>query len=141
MAIRASDYLKASEVAEILSIDTAEVYQMCASRSLPSIKVGEKSIRVPRAALNAYLTRKEQLSEDERHPLLTAALQDGPLVGNPVELVERESESFRERSGYSPAEFVDLWQAGSIGDTSENASLLIEAFALHEASRRLSQDS
>jgi excisionase family DNA binding protein len=53
-------YLKASEVAERLSLNITTVYGMCADGVLPSIRVGEKAVRIPEAAFEAYLVGRRE---------------------------------------------------------------------------------
>jgi excisionase family DNA binding protein len=124
-----SQYLKASEVAEILSMEVSSIYKMCAEKVIPSIKVGEKAVRIPRAAFEAYLARLEG-GYERRRPLLQEARE---REGDALETVERQAQGFYERTGFSAHQFAERWRAGRVEDTTENASLLIEALSLREA--------
>jgi excisionase family DNA binding protein len=134
MANRESQYLKASEVAKTLDMDISTIYKMCAERVIPSIKVGEKAVRIPRAAFEAYLARQAQVYDVNR-PLLDEARR-AELTGEPIDAIVLRNQSFYERTGYSSYEFAERWKAGNVEDTSENASLLIEAVSIREALTR-----
>jgi excisionase family DNA binding protein len=127
-----SQYLKASEVAEILSMDVSSIYKMCADNVIPSIRVGEKAVRIPRAAFEAYLSRQER--RNRSRALLEEARQ---VDGDPIEALERQVQSFRERTGRSAHQFAKYWRENEIEDTAENASLLVEALSLREALDRV----
>lgn len=137
MANRESQYLKASEVAARLDLDISTVYKLCAEKVIPSIKVGAKAVRIPRAAFDAYLARQES-GGDRSRPLLEEARQARQVeVGREaIETVGRQNQSFRERTGFSAYEFAEQWKKGRIEDSSENASLLIEALSIREALTR-----
>jgi excisionase family DNA binding protein len=134
MAIRESQYLKASEVAEILNMDLSAIYKMCAAKVIPSIKVGEKAVRIPRAAFEAYLARQEK-GYAPSHPLLEEA-QQGDVPENRDDALVEQNTKFHDRTGYSAYEFASAWKAGKISDTAETASQLIEALAIREALTR-----
>jgi excisionase family DNA binding protein len=123
----ASPYMKASEVAEILGADISWVYKLCANKTLPSIKVGTKAVRIPRAAFEAFLARKEREAE---HPLLVEARQ---TEGDPIAALEHQATGFYERTGFSAHQFAERWRRGEVDDTPENSSLMIEALSLREA--------
>ena len=135
MANRESQYLKASEVAEMLSMDISGIYKMCAARVIPSIKVGEKAVRIPRAAFEAYLARQEKGYDADSRPLLNEA-RGIEFSGDPVDAMVERNTRFSERTGYSSYEFASAWKAGKIEDTAETASLLIEALSTREALTR-----
>lgn len=135
MANRESQYLKASEVAEILNMDISGIYKMCAARVIPSIKVGEKAVRIPRAAFEAYLARQESGYDPKSRPLLDEA-RKAEVGRDPVGAIVFRNQSFYERTGYSSYEFAERWKAGDVEDTRENASLLIEALSIREALTR-----
>jgi excisionase family DNA binding protein len=122
-------YLKASEVARILDMDVSTIYKMCADGVIPSIRVGEKAVRIPSAAFQAFLTREERRARGRA--LLEEARQLGGDAA--IEAVERQAQGFYERTGYSAHQFVERWRAGDIDDSAENASVLIEALSLREA--------
>jgi excisionase family DNA binding protein len=134
MAIRESQYLKASEVARTLDMDISAIYKMCAAKVIPSIKVGEKAVRIPRAAFEAYLARQEK-DYAQSHPLLDEAKQGEGPENRDDALVEQNTK-FSDRTGYSAYEFTSAWKAGKIPDSAETASLLIEALAIREALTR-----
>lgn len=127
-----SQYLKASEVAEILSMDVSSIYKMCADNVIPSIRVGEKAVRIPRAAFEAYLDREERRAQGRA--LLDAARK---VDGDVIDALERQAQSFYERTGRSAHQFAKHWRENEIEDTAENASLLVEALSLREALDRV----
>jgi excisionase family DNA binding protein len=135
MANRESQYLKASEVASILRMDISAIYKMCANKVIPSIRVGEKAVRIPRAAFEAYLAKQAQGYDPDSRPLLDEARRV-EVTGDPVDAIVFRNQSFYERTGYSPYEFARRWKAGDAEDTPENASLLIEALSIREALTR-----
>jgi excisionase family DNA binding protein len=135
MANRESQYLKASEVAEILNMDISGIYKMCAARVIPSIKVGEKAVRIPRAAFEAYLARQAEGYDPNSRPLLDEA-RKAEVSGDPVDAIVLRNQSFYERTGYSSYQFAERWKTGDVEDTPENASLLIEALSIREALTR-----
>lgn len=135
MANRESQYLKASEVADRLKMDISTIYKMCADKVIPSIRVGEKAIRIPAAAFEAYLARQAQGYDPNSRPLLDEA-RGVEVSGDPVDAIVFRNQSIYERTGYSSYEFAERWKAGDIEDTPENASLLIEALSIREALTR-----
>ncbi len=134
MANRESQYLKASEVANTLDMDISTIYKMCADRVIPSIRVGEKAVRIPRTAFEAYLARQVQ-GYDGSRPLLDEARR-AEVTGDPIDAIVLRNQSFCERTRYSSYEFAERWKAGDVEDTPENASLLIEALSIREALTR-----
>ena len=46
--------LKAREVAQMMGVTTARIYQLLADGTIPSIKIG-RSVRVPRTAWEAWM--------------------------------------------------------------------------------------
>ena len=56
--------LRASEVAERLSIGRGTAYELMASGVLQSVRIG-RSIRVPSRTLDAFIERKERETKDE----------------------------------------------------------------------------
>ena len=52
-----------AEVAAELRVSVMTIYRLIASRRLPAMLIGEKSYRVRRAAVDAYL-RQHQTDED-----------------------------------------------------------------------------
>lgn len=134
MADPESRYLKASEVAELLQMDISTIYKMCAEKVIPSIRVGEKAVRIPRAAFYAYLDRQET-GESRARPVLDEA-RHAEIPGDPIDAIVLRNQSFFEQTGYSSYEFAERWKTGDVDDTSENASLLIEAVSIREALTR-----
>lgn len=47
--------LKPREVAAILSVSRSHVYQLISSGQIPSVRVGERTVRVRRSDLEAYI--------------------------------------------------------------------------------------
>lgn len=115
-------------------MDISTIYKMCAERVIPSIRVGEKAVRIPRAAFEGYLARQSQ-GYDASRPLLDEARQ-AEVTGDPIDAIVLRNQSFYERTGHSSYEFAERWKAGDVGDTPENASLLIEALSIREALTR-----
>lgn len=134
MSNRESQYLKASEVARILDMDISTIYKMCADKVIPSIKVGEKAVRIPRAAFDAYLAWQSG-GYDASRPLLEEARRQ-EVTEEPIDAIVGRNQSFYERTGYSSYEFAKRWKGGDVEDTSDNASLLIEALSVREALTR-----
>jgi len=54
--------LTVPEVAAHLRVVPSRVYQLIRAKSLPSVTIGERQVRVRRSAVQAYLERKEQQS-------------------------------------------------------------------------------
>ena len=48
--------MKASEVAEVLQISRSKAYRMMRLGEIPTIKIGEKSVRVSNEDLNEYIS-------------------------------------------------------------------------------------
>lgn len=134
MGNRESQYLKASEVARILDMDISTIYKMCADRVIPSIRVGEKAVRIPRAAFDAYLARQAQ-DYDAGRTLLDEARRRS-ATDESIDAIVARNQQFYERTGYSSYEFAKRWKAGDVEDTSDNASVLIEALSIREALTR-----
>jgi len=115
-----------SDIAFSLNADPelhrSQVYKLVKDGTLPHIRIG-KSVRVPTAALDAYLHRLESEHSTERVP------RDLQRESIRVE-VESRLAGFKERTGRDPAEFVHEWQAGDVPDTAENAELALDALAL-----------
>jgi excisionase family DNA binding protein len=136
MAIEAQ-YLKASEVATILQLDISTVYKMCSDRVIPSIRVGEKAVRIPKAALEAYLVKESGAGRPQ--PSLLDATRAAGDSGEAGRALEQAIVGFHERVGSSAHDFVERWRAGEIADTSETASLLVEALSLRDALDRVGE--
>lgn len=122
-----SHYLKVSEVAARLSLEESTVYKMVRQKRLPSIRIGEKAVRIPAGALEAYLRRAE--NEGRPNPVV---LRDGETSSGSRSLADAV-EAFQRQTKLDPHSFVSAWKKGSIADSAENASLAIEALALRAA--------
>ncbi len=48
--------LRAGEVSQVLGLGRSKIYEMMAAGELPTVRVG-RAIRVPRAALEAWVSR------------------------------------------------------------------------------------
>jgi excisionase family DNA binding protein len=120
------EYLKAEQVAELLGMDVSGIYRMCREKTLPSIRIGAKAVRIPRAGLEAFLSKSAQ-----GYALVEEALNEG--VEDPLAALEQQAASFEERAGHSPREFVELWRSGTIPDSTQTADLAIEALSLRNA--------
>jgi excisionase family DNA binding protein len=114
-------YLKPSTIAARLDLHRSQVYKLIKEGTLPHIRIG-KSVRVPAAALEAYLRRLEQQPAE---PLARDLERESIRVE-----VESRLAGFMERTGKDPAEFIAEWQAHTIPDTAENAELAMDALAL-----------
>jgi excisionase family DNA binding protein len=123
------EYLKAREVAEMLSLDITTVYKMCEEKVIPSLRIGKKAVRIPRGALNAYLAQ-QQGQEIPGLALLAAVRAEGI---DPVTALEDQAREFYGRGGCSAHQYAERWRSGQIEDTPENADLAIEALALRAA--------
>ena len=53
--------LKPAEAAQLLNVGVSTVYDLAAKGMLPSIKIG-KSVRIPKAELEAWLRERQQLA-------------------------------------------------------------------------------
>jgi hypothetical protein len=84
---------------------------------------GSVRLRVPAAALDAYLRRLE--SEQSTEPMARDLRRESIRVE-----VESRLAGFKQRTGTDPAKFSERWQAGDIPDTAENAELAMDALAL-----------
>lgn len=56
--------LRAEEAAALLGIGRSKMYELLAAGVIPSIRIGEKSVRVPRAALLGWI--EEHTTNAER---------------------------------------------------------------------------
>ena len=66
------EYARVSQVAELLGLSRSEVYRMAERGELPSTRVGETAVRIPKAELVAWLrarTRSVSETRDDRAPL------------------------------------------------------------------------
>jgi excisionase family DNA binding protein len=57
--------LKASEVADRLSVGRATAYELMAAGTLPTVRIG-RSIRVPAGSLSAFIERSQALADKQR---------------------------------------------------------------------------
>lgn len=55
-----AEVLKVPEVAEILRIPRSRAYALVQAGEIPSFKIGEKSVRVSRRQLDAYMERTSE---------------------------------------------------------------------------------
>ena len=124
-------YLKVGQVAEMLEMNETTIYKKCKSGEIPSIKIGEKAVRIPKAAFAAYMAKqKNQPSAHQGRDLLDAvhARADDSRVA-----LEHQALSFSKRVGCSAHQFVDQWRDRKIEDTPEMTDLAIEALSLQRA--------
>ena len=56
-----SDLLRVEEVARVLGIGRTKAFEMVARRELPVIRIG-RLVRVPRAALDAWIADRTELA-------------------------------------------------------------------------------
>lgn len=124
-------YLKASDVAERLSLDESTVYKLIKAGELPSVRIGTKAVRIPAAALDAYL---------RRHTAGVQVASEVRLIDDLEALrphLEHRIDEFHRRTGHDPESFCTAWQRRDIDDSPENADLAIEAVALVAALERV----
>ena len=120
-------YLKASDVADRLSLDVSTVYKMMERRELPCVMIGGKSKRVPAGALSAYLDARTTGSVSPVY------VQDDSAGPDPAAPLDEQVRAFEEEAGCSPAEFAERWRHAEVADTPTNAKLAIRGLALREA--------
>ncbi len=120
-------YMKVSEIAEVLSVVPSTVYRMIERGVLPSVRISESSVRVPRAGFEAYMR-----SCESGRPVVPVRRDYTHIPVEAGELREA-AEAFAERSEFDPFDFVDRWRAGTIKDTAQNSELVMEALALRKA--------
>ena len=117
-------YLKVDDVAGRLNMTASAVYKLCKDGTIPSIRIGTKTVRIPAAALEAYL---RSLEGPRTYAVDEAAEAGG---GNLDEALMHRLESFHERTGMSPDEYITRWREGAIEDTPDTSRLAIEALGL-----------
>jgi excisionase family DNA binding protein len=127
MAAAESYYLKATDVAKRLRVDKSHVYRLIESGELPSVRIGERTVRVPAGGLEAYLEARSQGGpvEPKREEITRIPQDRGELLD--------AAHQFEDRTGHDPYEFVAQWRQGQISDTAENADIAIEAITLRAA--------
>lgn len=119
-------YLRPAEVATRLALTPSAVYAMIKRGEIPSIRISERTLRVPVAGFEAYLRARESGSRT-----VTILDRDGRIT----DAIGERVRSFMERAGSDPREFLDSWNKRAIDDSPENADLAVEALALREAAR------
>lgn len=112
-------YLRASEVAKLLSMSPSNVYKQIDRGELPSVKIGG-SVRVPARALMALLEQATQIARPARPEVSTLDPHTASL-------------QFAKRAGSTPHAYVASWRAGEIEDTPASARLAEEALAVRAA--------
>jgi excisionase family DNA binding protein len=70
-----------AEVAEALKIARTNVYVLLRSGELPSVRIGRRSIRVPVAALRAWIAAHERVPHPAGPPSAEPARVTPPEVG------------------------------------------------------------
>lgn len=58
------EYARVSQVAELLGLSRSEVYRMAERGELPSTRVGETAVRIPKAELLAWLHARTRPASD-----------------------------------------------------------------------------
>ena len=51
------------DAAQVLKIGKSKIYELIASGEIPSIRLGKRCLRIPAAALSAYLARATAVGE------------------------------------------------------------------------------
>ena len=115
-------YITVSEAAQTMGLDESTVYKMCRNKQLPSVRIGPKSVRIPRLAFERHLAH----IEGEWSPDPDTAPEDEPTL-------EPLLAAFELSTGRTPEQWADAWRAGEIKDTQENARIAISALALRDA--------
>ncbi len=131
-----NNYLTISEAASELNESEAFVITLCQQRKLPAFSIDEEFI-ITRAALEAFIAAKARRETGEEQATFGVAIRHFASDQEIEDYLLGEERSFKERSGVSPADYVDSWNRGEIEDTSKNMSLAIEAHSLDSALRRL----
>lgn len=58
------EYARVSQVAELLGLSRSEVYRMAERGELPSTRVGETAVRIPKAELLEWLRARTTSASD-----------------------------------------------------------------------------
>lgn len=65
MQAEKSEFLKVPEVAALLRIPRSRCYELIQAGALPATRIGERSIRVNRRELEAFLLSERRVAGDE----------------------------------------------------------------------------
>lgn len=110
-------FWKPRDLASMLDVSSSQIYRLIATGDLDHVRVGERTVRVPAASVAAYL----RLSAPGTPPAPEGA-----------DLETRQAR-FVERTGMTPAGFIDAWRRAEIPDSAEHNENAMEALALREA--------
>jgi excisionase family DNA binding protein len=58
LEVAVKEWLKVSEVADLLGLTPQRAYDLIARGELPAVRIGSRSIRVPRRELERYLLQE-----------------------------------------------------------------------------------
>jgi excisionase family DNA binding protein len=126
-----SRYLKVGEVAEALGMHETTIYKMCQNGEIPSIKIGAKAVRIPKAAFEAFMARQNgDPAVHQGRDLLDAVFAGAT---DPLPALEHQAKLFTERVGSSAHQFVEQWRDRKVEDTAETMDTVIEALTLQKA--------
>jgi excisionase family DNA binding protein len=100
LKVTEAPYIAISEIAALIRVSEARVYQLIAERAIPAVRTGRR-IRVPRAAFDAFLRSQEQRA-----------------LANLREPVGVAQEIFAANAGLSPEAVDEVVEAIAISATS-----------------------
>jgi excisionase family DNA binding protein len=120
MSIADDTYLTIPDVAARLEMTPDGVYKLIQRGHLSSVRLSARKLRVPAAALRAYL---------ERESIEVRALRGSEEAADPAKL----RAEFINQTGSSPEEWLDAWKRDELEDTPENMERLVRAVALRGA--------
>lgn len=69
--------LKASEVASLLDLPKARVYELIRHGQLPAVRVGEKHVRVPRTSLREWIAQHQEKGVDTQVSQMLTSPHEG----------------------------------------------------------------
>jgi excisionase family DNA binding protein len=120
MSIADDTYMTIPDVAARLEMTPDGVYKLIQRGHLPSVRLSARKLRVPAAALHAYL---------EREAIESKALRGPEQSADPAKL----RAEFINHTGSSPEDWLDAWKRDELEDTPENMAFLVRAVALRGA--------
>lgn len=106
----ARPYWKPRDLAHVLDMSASQIYRLIESGELASVRIGQRTVRVPAAAVAAF--RGEAVPEVHE------------------ESAEERVRRFTERTGHTPEAFIDAWKREEIEDSAEHHEDAMEAMAL-----------
>lgn len=120
-------FWKPRDLAELLAVDRSTIYRMIDEGQLASVRVGQRTVRVPARAIAELLGVEE------------------PVVGPSADQIDFDPDdrlrAFTERTGHTPQEHIEAWKSGAIEDNPENSADTVEALAIRELLAGLTVDA